>query len=244
MVPSRLPAIAPSVDTTQESFTLTQRTLGVACGTVFSLALFLGIAHFKPGAEPSAADPVDDLQVVVLPEPPPPPPRAAPKEPETTAALATGFDFSPSDSAVKIAASPSALAPPPEALSLPPPPAVTITAPPRAALSLAFDPRRIFQRSEVDQRPFVVERSNPYVPRTVRGSADSLSVTLLCVINADGTVGSVNLARSSGKPRFDELMAEELREWKFFPAIKDGRKVRCLAEQPITIRWASGSPFL
>jgi len=53
----------------------------------------------------------------------------------------------------------------------------------------------------------------------------------------------VSLARSSDKPRFDELMSKKLQEWKFFPAIKDGRKVRCLAEQTITVRWSSGSPF-
>jgi hypothetical protein len=39
------------------------------------------------------------------------------------------------------------------------------------------------------------------------------------------------------------LMMEAITEWVFSPAVKNGRNVRCLIEQGITVQWSAGSVF-
>lgn len=222
--------------------------LSVALGTLFTWFLFAGVAHFdraSPGDPPAQ---FDDVKAVALPlEPPPPPRTAAPEtEPSPITATVTGFDAAPSDSPVKIAVSPPDL----DALASTPqvaPPAVIqigrLFAEFKPKTDLTYDAQHIYQRSEVDQRPTVLYRKVPRIPRVVRGEAKSLGVVLLLVIDATGGVGDIRIARSSGNPKFDAIIVEDIKEWGFSPAIRKGRKVRCLVEQPVKVMWTPGSPF-
>ena len=222
------------------------RALSLLLGSGFTLVLFWGIAHYEKAAPAEAPAALDDLRVSVLPVQPPPLP-VKPPEMVAEALPMAGFELAPSNSPVKIAVSPPDLAALlPEDLSKAPP------AEARLALRLTdFKPKmdyfndtqHIYQHNEVDRAPTVLERPTKYVSDRVRDNAPQLRVTLLVVIDAYGAASQVRLARSSGNPPFDDLMIESIKEWVFTPALKGGRKVRCLIEQGITVRWSSTSRF-
>jgi TonB family protein len=202
-------------------------------GSAVTLGLFLVVAHF--GHEPAKAPvEVDDLRTVYAPiEPPPPPPQEQTTEvpPDTTI---TGFDPAPSDSSVKITVLPPDL----EQL-LPPPP----VAPPakielnhlytefKPKLSIGKFEQRIYQMSDVDQLPYVLNHVIPDIPRDLLHDLESLHVVVLAVIELDGTPHDLRIARSSGNPEFDQLMMESIAQWTFAPAVRKGKKVRCLVSQ-------------
>lgn len=222
---------------------------GWFAGLAFTLLLFLGLAYsenVRP-SQPDAA--VVDLRAVSIPlEAPPPPPRLteAPPPPDTLPALA-GLDAGASDSPVRIAVVPpdlEALVPstrePPRAVIQPG--FLTADFKPRAGIQA--EDRRIYQVSDVDQPPRAVVRVAPAVPSDLYGDARSLRVVMLVVINADGSVASVRVLQPSGQPIFDRAAMESVKTfWEFTPAIRRGKKVKCLAQQALRVNLGSASPF-
>jgi TonB family protein len=218
--------------------------LSLLFGLGFTLALFLGIAHYARTAPARPPPAPDDLAVAVPPPEPPPPPVL---RPAAVPASLPGFTASPSDSPVRIAASPPNPEPyRPEDLSRIPPPNAhlgALLANYRPTMEAFADPGHIYSPAEVDQDPAALIRVVPQVGSNVCGDAQQLSVTLLGVVGTGGRVSDVRVERSSGRPRFDSLIVADFEQWGFSPAIKDGRKVRCLVEQVITVRNLPGSPF-
>ena len=221
-------------------------TLSLLLGTGFTLALFLGIAHYEKAAPPSPSRDLDDLRVAVMPVTPPPVP-VTPTETMPDVVPMLGFEYSPADSPVSLAVSPPDLAQLlPEDLSKAPPVGAQFNlrlADFKPSLSHVQDTQYIYQRSEVDQPPAVLERPGPHVSSRVRDNAPELHVRLLVVIDPNGVAGNIRLTKSSGNREFDALMVEYIKEWVFSPAMKGGKRVRCLIEQGITIQWRKGSPF-
>jgi TonB family protein len=225
---------------------LLMRVLSLLLGVGFTLALFLGVAHIQKTAPKRLPTELDELRIAVVPAEPPPPPVVKEKIPEPEVAPMVGFKLAPSDSDVKIIVSPpeaSALLP--EDLSKAPPANahVDFWASYAPRMDVLSDPDHVFDKSEVDKVPTVLARTDPQVPRTVAGEAVYLSCTLLAIINADGAISTIRLATSSGNPRFDALIIDNFREWTFSPAIKSGKKVRCLIEQAIRVKCSPESPF-
>jgi TonB family protein len=220
--------------------------LSLLLGTGVTLGLFLGIAYYERGAPATPPPDLDDLRVSVMPMSPPPVP-VTPKEPVPEFVPMQGFEYSPAESPVSIAVSPPDLTRLlPEDLSKAPPANAQINlrlADFKPQLNLQQDSQYVYQRSEVDQAPAVLERPNPQVSSRVRDNAPVLQVKLLVVIDANGVAGNIRLTKSSGNREFDQIMVEYIKEWVFSPAMKGGRKVRCLVEQGITIQWRAGSPF-
>jgi TonB family protein len=106
------------------------------------------------------------------------------------------------------------------------------------------DFNRVFQQHEVDEKPTVLARPNPVVPRYVRGTAKALRVSMLIVVDTKGGVDSVRVLDSSGNEEFDAILIRDVREsWVFKPASKKGRRVRCLLQQTVRVTWEAGSPF-
>ncbi len=225
---------------------LARQIVGFIAGSCFTVALFLGIAHYEKGAPAKPPADLDDLRVALLPVEPPPLPSATAEPPTETVPL-PGFDLAPAESPVKVAVSPPDLAVLlPEEMSKAPIVHARVTTAPgefKPRMELVMDAQHIYQRSEVDRPPQVLERPNPTVSNSVRDNAKSLHVTLLVVIDANGTVGRIRLTKSSGNEAFDKLMMESITEWVFSPAMKNGRNVRCLIEQGITVQWSAGSVF-
>jgi len=227
---------------------LAQNALSVLLGTGFTFCLLMGVAHYARVIPSSPPPEIDDFRSVTLPIQPPPPPRVVPVEPVSTILNTTVTDFAPapSDSPVKIAVTLPSLD------SLLP---TTQIAPPaliqigqgygefRPRTDLSFEPQQIFQISEVDRVPTVIYRRDPVVPPWIRKRALSLGVTLLFVVDANGAAGNVRVVKTSGNPEFDALIIENVKEWEFSPAIKKNKRVKCLVQQPVVVKWSSGSPF-
>ena len=221
--------------------------LGPLLGAGFTLLLFLGLAWLKStGPEIPQADFIDLPTVAAPIDAPPPLPDLAPPEAAAPATDMTGFETGEITSPVKITVAP------PEISRLLP---IHTTAPslvvmnrilpanlkPRMEVAPEF--QRIYQQSEVDQRPHVVSEASPFIPPVVRRGARTLKVTLLFVVDTTGAVGNVRILESSGNAPFDEIVVDCIREkWLFSPAIRKGKRVKCLVQRAIIVKWLS-SPF-
>lgn len=213
-------------------------------GVVFTLSLFLGIAHLEKTGPVSAPPEIDDLRAVSIPIEPPP--RLLPQETTPVETTVTGFESAAADSPVKIAVSP------PDLDSLLPPPAV---APPaviqigqlytnlKPRMDLSGIEQRIYQQSEVDQKPVVLYRVMPEITTRMFNKQDTMTVVLLLVIDTNGAVTSIKLAQSSGNREVDAIMQQNIREWAFSSAVRKGRKVKCLLQQRYDIKLPSASHF-
>jgi TonB family protein len=220
-------------------------TLSLLLGAGFTLLLFTCIALYEMREAKGQSQERDELHVALMPfEPPPPPAAHAESDPDATPMV--GFRLSPSDSSVRISVSPPDLdSILPEDLSKAPHVDARI-GPLRnfgPKIDFASDPKHVFESSEVDQVPRVLFREPPEVPGYIAKDAEMLVTTLMAIIDADGTIGSVRVARSSGNPTFDAITAKNIMEWGFSPAIKGGKRVRCLIEQDIIVRFRPESPF-
>lgn len=224
----------------------------VVLGAGFSLGIFLSIAHFLRAQEDAAEAPatVEDLETVTIAMPPPPPPPRAEEKPmvapELSEAIALGFSEEPSSSPVKIAPSPPNF----EELLPMMPAAMPVVAGTvglesdlQPTLALTFDENRVFQRSEVDKPPVPTSRVEPSVPSRLLGEQRRRTVVVLFVVDARGAVGSIRVLKSSNESEFDEIVANAIGEWRFSPAIKKGKAVRCMIQQQITVQMEQRDAF-
>ncbi|HEX2862172.1 MAG TPA: energy transducer TonB [Lacunisphaera sp.] len=232
-----------------ESFAanLMAEVLSFVLGASLTVALFFGVAHFAATEAPAEEEDIAELRAMSVPlEAPPPRPQETPPVVQAVTPFA-GLEVSSADSPVQIA-----VVPPDLSQLLP----VSTHAPAAriepAQLYTEFKPRtemgadfsRIFQQHEVDQRPVVVSRPKPYVAPVVRGNVDTLRISVLILIDTNGTVSSVRVLQASGNEHFDKIILHDIRHaWIFSPAMKKGRKVRCLVQQNVRVVWQGGSPF-
>jgi TonB family protein len=222
---------------TAGSGTLGQTALSLVMGAGFTLCLFLGMARYANMVVENPPPGIEDLRAVAIPFQPPPPPQVTPVEAPAAPEISnvTGFDLSPSDSPVKIAVSPPSLDSLNSGSQLAPPAMIRIGQlygefKPR--IDIAADPQHIFQENEVDRIPSVLYREPPIIPGRFTRGGKSMHVTLLLVIDANGAVGDVKVVKSSGEPEVDAIVVENVKTWGFSPAIKRGKKVRCMLQQP------------
>jgi TonB family protein len=231
------------------SFTgqLADEALYVSLGAGLTFVLFLGIAHFEMVKGVEMPTEIEDLRAVTAVTEPPPPRPEDHSVPIETAVPLTGIDIGASDSPVKLAVVP------PDLSRLMPP----ADLPPRATIQFGqlltdLKPKsgsmgefqHIYQQSEVDQPPLAVVKTIARVSSRVREDAQSLRVTLLLVIDTEGAVTTIRVMRPSGNAKFDSIVLECVRdEWQFSPAIKKGKKVRCMVQQLVWYKWTNGSPF-
>jgi TonB family protein len=226
---------------------LADEALYVGLGAGLTFVLFLGIAHFEMVKTAEMPTEIEDLRAVTAVTEPPPPRPEDHSLPIENAVPLTGIDIGASDSPVKLAVVP------PDLSKLMPP----ADLPPRATIQfgqLLSDLRpksgnsgefqHIYQQSEVDQPPLAVVKTIARVSSRVREDVQSLRVTLLLVIDTEGAVTSIRVMRPSGNPKFDNIVLECVRdEWQFSPAIRKGKKVRCMVQQLVWYKWTNGSPF-
>jgi len=239
---ARLAFLSPSSSWADEA-------LSVLAGLAFTGGLFLTIAHFERHDDREPREEIPELRAVAMPLEPPPPRVEEKLRTEVPTELPfAGLDVEANSSPVKIAVVPPDLEAFVPHSDVPPAAAIQV-----ATLYTAFKPQmdleadfsRVFQSTEVDQRPTVLSRPNPFIPSYVRNKAEVLRVLLLITVNVDGAVQNVRILNSSGNPKFDAIIVEGVRaEWMFTPAVKKGHKVRCLLQQSVAVTWRNdGSPF-
>ena len=228
----------------RSSANLADEALSLLVGTGFTLGLFLTMAHFQHGDASPPVAVFEDFRAISLPPEVPPPSPVVQPELVPASATITGLDVAAAESPVRIALSVPIL----EALPVPlAPPAIIRNAPSFAEIrpkpDLATELQHIFQVSEVDQRPSVLVNTAPFISPLVRKRAEALRVVLLMVVDAQGKAANIRVQSSSGNAAFDALIVRCVQdEWVFSPAVRKGRRVKCLVQRAITIRWTS-TPF-
>jgi TonB family protein len=227
---------------------MVEEALYVLAGAGLTLALFGAMAHFEIGGAPVPTPAVEDLRVAsALFEPPPPKVEEKPEQKVDEVMPLTGIEIAPSDSAVRIAVVPPDLSKIIPATDIPPKANIEISqlfADLRPRSGMAGDYDRIFKPSEVDKAPAAVIKTIAHISHRVRENSDELRATIELVIDAKGGVLSVRVLRSSGNVEFDTIVAEcARREWVFTPAVRRGKNVKCLVDQVVWYKWATGSPF-
>lgn len=226
---------------------LAEEAVCLALGGALTFGIFFGIARFesvRPVAPP--AD-IEDLRVMsAFTEPPPPKPEER-VEQDTIVPL-TGIEIAASDSSVKLAVVPPDLDRIIPSEDIPPRATIQFNQlmtdlKPKAGISGDFD--HIYQQNEVDVVPKAVVKTIARVTKRTRDGAVELRVTLVLVIDTVGAVTSIKILKPSGNAKFDQVVMECVRdEWEFSPAVKKGKKVRCMVQQLVWYRWTeNNSPF-
>jgi hypothetical protein len=218
--------------------------VSLVLGIGFTLALFFGIAHVQNLGTPPTPLPPEDIRVEDYQPPAPSADTVYRAEPDE--APMSGFELAPSSSDTSIAVGPLN----PDSLvqgDLEKAPVVSVSAGslsgPAGRIDYLANPRHVFDKSGVDQVPVVLARTDPDVPRYVSAGANVLACTIMSIINADGSIGLARILKPSGNPGFDALIISNFREWTFSPALKRGKKVRCLIEQYIRVKCSTKSPL-
>jgi protein TonB len=78
--------------------------------------------------------------------------------------------------------------------------------------------------------------SEPHYPAQVIREGGQGTVLLSLYILADGRVGEVVLAGSSGHAKLDESAMREAKKWRFVPGTRDGKPVAMWKQVPVTFR--------
>lgn len=91
--------------------------------------------------------------------------------------------------------------------------------------------------------PVVVKEVKPVYPAAALADGVSGTVTLECVVKADGTVGDVRVVVPV-EPSLDEQAIKALREWRFKPGTKDGKPVDVLVTIEMSFTYRVRGPKL
>ncbi len=83
-----------------------------------------------------------------------------------------------------------------------------------------------FSMSEIDQRPRPVYQTPANYPAALRSRAVEGAVTLIFVVDDAGRVTSPRVEKST-HPEFEAPALDALRQWRFEPAVKGGKRVPC-----------------
>ncbi len=123
---------------------------------------------------------------------------------------------------------PAAPAAPAEQSSVPAPPPVAASAAP--ASPTAPDAR---SAGAANQGAQAIVRPMPQIPDDLRQEAFNAVAVVRFHVSADGTA-TFELSKPTQNPRLNRLLLEKLREWRFFPAMRDGKPVASDQEVRIT----------
>jgi periplasmic protein TonB len=211
---------------------------GLVAGVGISLLILFALSQ---GQNARTEEPplLDDLRSVALPPPPPPPP-----------AFSSAQENPPMEIVVPVSAEPT-----PDAIRVVPAPPQSDFRP-AAEVRYDFSPdafrpsgdgdagasNRVYSRLEVDERVVVLYRKAPKISDALFRRVPTPRVTVLLVVNADGSVENMHILRAA-EPEFDRLIMEAVAQWKFRPAKRKGRNVRQWVELPVIVKPPSGSLF-
>lgn len=187
---------------------------------LWAFTYFLG----KP-SERLPEPPAIEAQVIELPAPPPPEAKpltpvkpVEPRQPKTirpTPVQQPRIEKNPSPVRE---ASPVAA---PTVPMAPPPPARVEPSPPNANLAGTSGARAIV-------------RPMPQIPDELRQDALSTAAVARFRVAVDGTA-TVDLIKPTSNPRLNRLLLDTLKNWRFFPAMKDGKPVATTEEIVIKV---------
>ena len=143
------------------------------------------------------------------------------------------------EAAKKLEASLAAAAP----ASNPPPastPAVTppapAPAPAPAAAAAATKEGDFVDLADVDEQPIAMERIKPDYPRVAKMRRSEGTVILRLTIDEKGKVSKVDVLRKASDDLLNDAAVGSAKEWKYRPAMKDGKKVKTNVTEAIPFK--------
>ncbi|MCG6533126.1 MAG: energy transducer TonB [Syntrophales bacterium LBB04] len=80
------------------------------------------------------------------------------------------------------------------------------------------------------------QNREPYYPASAREQGWQGTALLKVLVLKNGTVGSLEIKRSSGYSLLDRSALKAVKDWKFIPAQKDGQPIEMGVEIPVTFR--------
>lgn len=80
------------------------------------------------------------------------------------------------------------------------------------------------------------QNREPYYPAAAREQGWQGTALLKVLVLKNGTVGSLEIKRSSGYSILDRSALKAVKDWKFVPAQKDGQPIEMGVEIPVTFR--------
>lgn len=146
-------------------------------------------------------------------KPPPPPPKIEVTPPPFVPPPDIAIDL-PAESAPTSAITATTQKP---VAKPPPPPAAVVRVPPKV------NPRR----------PMPITNDD-YPPQSRRLGEEGVTQVRLYVL-ADGSIGDVQVVKSSGFPRLDEQAVKKLKRWRVNPGTEDGKPVPMWME--LNVKW-------
>jgi TonB family protein len=93
------------------------------------------------------------------------------------------------------------------------------------------------QQTQTPIRPPELVRSAPlpsFVPVQPGGE---MRITVMILVRTDGSVGDVNLVRSSSDPGWDSLALGSIKHWQFNPGMRDGKPTEVWLRQPLRVQF-------
>lgn len=95
------------------------------------------------------------------------------------------------------------------------------------------DENRVFSLDELDKRPRAVFQRQPTYPRELTRSKRKGTVYVVFLVDTQGRVVNPRVQKSTD-PAFETAALEAVRQWKFEPGTRNGKKVQSKVRVPIT----------
>jgi protein TonB len=92
-----------------------------------------------------------------------------------------------------------------------------------------------FSVADLDKRPELIASVAPIYPSAMKKAKVEGTVTLIFILNEQGSVEDAQIQRSS-RQEFERPALDALKKWKFKPGMKDGEAVRTYMKLPIRFR--------
>jgi protein TonB len=97
-----------------------------------------------------------------------------------------------------------------------------------------------FSLSEIDQKPRPIFQAAPVFPAKLLGKKVEGVVNVLFIVDATGKVSSPRVEKST-HPAFEKPAVDAVKQWKFEPAVRGGKRVACKVRAPIRFQPSEGS---
>lgn len=84
--------------------------------------------------------------------------------------------------------------------------------------------------------PELLSKTQPAYPDSARAAGRQDKVIVTAIIQADGAVGEVSILKHAVDPAFDESAMAAVKQWRYRPAMKDGKPVEVVFQVVIDFR--------
>lgn len=107
----------------------------------------------------------------------------------------------------------------------------------RSMLAKASRPAKsVVAPATTDREVALAMRPHPVYPAQALRTREQGTVLVLAHVDANGQVSDARVVRRSGSPTLDRAAPNEVRRWKFSPALHDGQPIVASVEVPVSYR--------